>query len=699
MHSMIRYILSGLFILGLGAQANAQTPPEMPYNPWGQLTIDGVVVADGMLVEAYIDGTLVTSMAGGTNNSYYALTIGPDDPATGLTDGGDPGDTIVIRVNGIAADATLQWTAGDASRVDLNVSSTARTIVVSPTLPGCQSGISEFTSLETAVANANDGDVIVVCPGTYSENTMTIDKEICINGSDPNTTIINAASSGRIFQVLADNVKISGLTLSGANTSNNTAAIRVGEAADASQLLNVSNCIVTGNSYGIDLTAESSQVTIDNCRVTNNTSSYGIFVAGSQHTLSNNDVSFNSNEGIFLSVTQNNTLQDNTVSNNVTGIRLFNSSSNPITGNTIWSNSDTGIKLVDSSANAITGNTLQSNTNNGINLVNSTGNPMQQNNISLNSNGIYLEQSSTGNTIASNNITQNTINLYNDQPDALTATNNWWGTTICSTIDAAIHDNEEGDGEITYDPVLDAAYPTGVSTSCTNPLPLVVDVGPGCTAGLAVYPEIVAALANASSGDTIVVCPGSYTEMFTLTINLNDLTITAFASDPNLTVVSFCNQPVPPPPPFTCGNGDVFHINGANNVTISGFTITGTDPSPHAGVRLGGAANNCTITNNIFEDNDYGVIASMQSFGNLIYNNIFQMNTVHGEDLSPLGNNWSLPVMQPGITIIKGPVLGGNFWDDYVGVDLDMNGIGESNLPYNHNGNIFMGGDFLPLVR
>lgn len=89
----------------------------------------------------------------------------------------------------------------------------------------------------------------------------------------------------------------------------------------------------------------------------------------------------------------------------------------------------------------------------------------------------------------------------------------------------------------------------------------------------------------------------------------------------------------------------------------------------------------------------------MQSFGNLIYNNIFQMNTVHGEDLSPLGNNWSLPVMQPGITIIKGPVLGGNFWDDYVGVDLDMNGIGESNLPYNHNGNIFMGGDFLPLVR
>jgi parallel beta-helix repeat protein len=661
-----------VIVPGLAALANAQTPPGMPYNPWGQVTIDGQVVANGTTIDAYIDGTLVISMTGGTNNSYYALTIDPDDPATGLTDGGDPGDTIVVRVNGIAADVTLQWTAGDAPRVDLNVSTT-RTIVVSPTLPGCQTGTSEFTSLETAVANANDGDAIVVCPGTYNENTMDITKEICINGVDPNTTIVNAASNGRIFQVLADNVKISGLTLSGANATNNTAAIHVGEAGDASQLLNVSNCIVTGNSYGIEMTLNASQVTIDNCTITNNTT-YGIFVAGTQHTISNNDVSANAAYGIVLGNTQNHTLQGNTVSNNVDGIWLF-----------------------DSTNNQITANTLQSNSNSGINLRSSMSNPIQQNTISLNNHGIYLEQSSTGNTISDNNITQNTTNLYNDQPDTIVAENTWWGTTICSTIDQSINDNEEGDGEVDFDPVLDAAYPAGISTNCTNQN-LVVDVGPGCTAGT-VYPDINTALANASSGDTIVVCPGNYTEMFTVTINLNDITITAFASDPNLTVVRYCNQPVPPPPPLTCGNGDVFHINGANNVTISGFTITGTDPSPHAGVRLGSTANNCTITRNIFEDNDYGVIASMQSFGNLIYNNIFQMNTVHAKDSSPLGNNWSLPVMQVGTTIIKGPVLGGNFWDDYVGVDLDMNGIGESNLPYNHNGNIFMGGDFLPLVR
>jgi len=530
------------------------------------------------------------------------------------------------------------------------------------------------------VANANDGDVIVVCPGTYNENTIDITKEICINGIDPNTTIINAAGNDRIFQVLADNVKISGLTLTGANATLNTAAIHVGDAGDASQLLNVSNCIITGNSYGIELTLVSSQVTIDNCTITNNTA-YGIVLGGpgytisTAHTISNNNVSFNTSYGIVLGNTQNHTLQGNTIENNVDGIWLW-----------------------DSSNNNITANTIQSNSNSGINLRNSTTNPITQNTISLNNRGIYLEQSSTGNTISNNNITANTTNLYNDQADTLVAENNWWGTTICSTIDASINDNEEGDGEVDFDPVLDAAYPSGVSTNCTNPLPLVVSQGPTCTAGLAVYPDIATAIANASTGDTIVVCPGTYIESSTLTINLNNLTIIAYDSDPNLTVVSFCNVFPPPPPPIQCGFGDVFHINGVTNVTISGFTITGTDPSPFAGVRLGGASNNCTITNNIFTDNDYGVIAAMQSFGNLIYNNIFINNTIHASDTSILSNNWSLPVMTPGTTIIKGPVLGGNFWDDYVGVDLDMNGIGESNLPYDHNGNILLGGDFLPLV-
>jgi len=110
-------LLTAVSVLAWTVLLNAQTPPELPYNPWGRITIDNQIVVNGTTVEAYINSTLVTTMIGGTNNSYYALTIGPDDPNTSLTDGGTNGDTIVIRVNGSAADTTLQMSPRQLARL------------------------------------------------------------------------------------------------------------------------------------------------------------------------------------------------------------------------------------------------------------------------------------------------------------------------------------------------------------------------------------------------------------------------------------------------------------------------------------------------------------------------------------------------------------------------------------------------------
>ena len=45
-----------------------------------------------------------------------------------------------------------------------------------------------------------------------------------------------------------------------------------------------------------------------------------------------------------------------------------------------------------------------------------------------------------------------------------------------------------------------------------------------------------------------------------------------------------------------------------------------------------------------------------------------------------------------------GPKIGGNYWDDYIGEDLDGDLIGDTEIPYNSSGNINHGGDYHPLI-
>ncbi|MFH1396424.1 MAG: right-handed parallel beta-helix repeat-containing protein, partial [archaeon] len=85
--------------------------------------------------------------------------------------------------------------------------------------------------------------------------------------------------------------------------------------------------------------------------------------------------------------------------------------------------------------------------------------------------GLYLLNHSTIHNISNNNFFSSDYSLINNQSDTITAENNWWDTTACADIDTLIYDDDENGaaGAVDYDPVLNALYPGGTSTSCTTP--------------------------------------------------------------------------------------------------------------------------------------------------------------------------------------------------------------------------------------
>jgi parallel beta-helix repeat protein len=107
-----------------------------------------------------------------------------------------------------------------------------------------------------------------------------------------------------------------------------------------------------------------------------------------------------------------------------------------------------------------------------------------------------------------------------------------------------------------------------------------------------------------------------------------------------------------------------------------------------------------TIKNNVISnDEGIGISLCLDSSGNLIYNNNFNDMTAEDYSEGPEPENiWNIE-KTAGTNIIGGPYLGGNYWGDYAGTDEDGDGLGDTQLPYNSNGHIGIGGDYHPLVE
>jgi parallel beta-helix repeat protein len=152
------------------------------------------------------------------------------------------------------------------------------------------------------------------------------------------------------------------------------------------------------------------------------------------------------------------------------------------------------------------------------------------------------------------------------------------------------------------------------------------------------------------------------------------------------------------------GSNNILSDNTANNNPNFGIGVTGGFNNTLTGNSAennyyGFSINteNSIVTLNRAEGNSgYGLVASVASGGNEIYNNYFD-NANNVFDESAVGNYWNVTEIT-GSNIIGGNYIGGNFWSDYVGIDNNADGIGNTLLPYNSNSKITNGGDYAPLV-
>jgi parallel beta-helix repeat protein len=128
----------------------------------------------------------------------------------------------------------------------------------------------------------------------------------------------------------------------------------------------------------------------------------------------------------------------------------------------------------------------------------------------------------------------------------------------------------------------------------------------------------------------------------------------------------------------------------AYNSTITNNSIWNNDN----GIFLWYSSGNSISGNTVKANKDYGIYFGYSN-NNYIFNNYFN-NTINAWDDG--FNTWNI-TQNPGTNIIGGPWLGGNYWNDYGGMDMDSDGLGDTEIPYNSSGTIQNGGDLLPLVE
>ncbi len=144
------------------------------------------------------------------------------------------------------------------------------------------SGGGNYSTIQQAVNDASNEDIVFVYSGTYYEN-IVVNKRINLSGESRDTTLINGGGFGTVIRVNTFEVSINGFTITGSGSAFRDAAIDV---------YYTTKCKIFNNNISQN-------------------GNFGIFArGGSTHQIYNNIIYANSNHGINIQ-TRSSTLRNN----------------------------------------------------------------------------------------------------------------------------------------------------------------------------------------------------------------------------------------------------------------------------------------------------------------------------------------------------------------------------------------------------
>lgn len=169
----------------------------------------------------------------------------------------------------------------------------------------------DYATIKSAVENASAGDTIVINAGYYNETaTIVVNKSLTIIGAGANSVVVDGNGVSILFDIQADYVNISGITVYNATTG-----IRIQNSS-----IRVNDTIVTGCTVGISVIGGQYASIFDNY-IHNNTQ-YGIQLTGGTYMLiANNTIEYNGDGtdnygGIYLGSDRHGCVVGNTISHN-----------------------------------------------------------------------------------------------------------------------------------------------------------------------------------------------------------------------------------------------------------------------------------------------------------------------------------------------------------------------------------------------